>query len=52
MRAAGAPDVIEPYGESYLDGGWPAGEFVKVGITVHGVDKNGAQLTFYNMMQF
>ena len=52
LRAGGAPDSIEPYGESYLDGGWPAGEFAKVGIAVHGVDKNGAQLTFYSMMKF
>ena len=35
-----------------INGGWPKGEFKRVGIAVCGTDDNGAALAFYSMIEF
>lgn len=45
------PD-IPAYGSVTVVGGFPDGEFIRVGIAVYGSDANGAPLTFYDLIEF
>lgn len=52
LQASGLdPDII-PYGSLTIDGGFPKGEFMRVGITVYGNDANGEPLTFHTLIEF
>ena len=52
LEKAGFGSSLEPYGTLSINGGWPKGEFRRVGIAVRGTDDNGAALAFYSMIEF
>lgn len=52
MRAASLNPDITPYGEMPFEGGFPKGQFLRVGIAVYGTDANGAPMVFYSLIEF
>lgn len=44
--------AIKPYGELTIDGGWPQGEFLRIGMEVRGQDPDGQTLVFYSLIEF
>lgn len=52
LQAAGFSTRVEPGGTTSINGGWPKGEFKRVGIAVHIQDDSGAAQTYYSMMEF
>ena len=52
LRATGLDPDIPPMGDLTISGGWPKGEFDKVGMTVYGTDANGEALTFYSLIEW
>ena len=47
----GSTTDIAPYGEWSFTGGFPKGEYLRVGIIVHGNDANGEPMIFYSMIE-
>lgn len=45
------PDLV-PYGTMPLQGGFPKGEILRVGIAVYGNDANGEPMIFYSLLEF
>ncbi|MDO4865993.1 MAG: helix-turn-helix transcriptional regulator [Clostridia bacterium] len=43
---------IPPYGTFSIEGGFPMGEFRRVGIAVFGNDANGTPLAFYSLIEY
>ena len=56
MSAADLETAIDPdvpaYGSVTINGGFPKGEFTRIGIAAYGSDANGAPLTFYDLIEF
>ncbi|MBQ8973542.1 MAG: helix-turn-helix domain-containing protein [Clostridia bacterium] len=56
MSAADLETVIDPdlpaYGSVTIDGGFPKGEFTRIGIAAYGSDANGEPQTFYDLIEF
>lgn len=52
LQAAGIATRVEPYGVTAITGGWPKGEFRRVGIAAHILDDAGAAQTYYSMIEF
>lgn len=42
---------IPPYGSITIDGGFPKGEFVRIGVVVYGQDANGEPQAFYHLIE-
>ncbi|MBE5806742.1 MAG: helix-turn-helix transcriptional regulator [Clostridiales bacterium] len=52
LRADNKNPEIVPYGSLLFDGGFPKGNFSRVGIAVYGNDANGEPLVFYSLIEF
>ena len=52
LKAAGLSTEIPPYGDIAFSGGFPAGGYTRVGITVYGSDASGEGLFFRSMTDF
>ena len=52
LRAYEIDPNIPPYGTITIPGGFPVGEFPRVGATVYGSDTTGKPLTFYSLIEF
>ena len=52
LRASKIDPDIPPYGRLTIDGGFPKGEFTRMGVTVYGTDANGTPLTFRHLITF
>lgn len=52
LQAAGMASRVEPGGTTAINGGWPKGEFKRVGIAARILDDAGAAQTYYSMIEF
>ena len=51
MQASLVETDIPPYGTFSVEGGFPMGEFNRVGVAVFGNDANGTPLAFYSLIE-
>ena len=52
MQAAAIETHVEPNGTNTIEGGFPAGEFSRLGVEIHGVDTAGNEQTWYSLIEF
>lgn len=52
LRSSGLEPDIPAYGTLSMDGGYPKGEFDRVGIAVYGKDADGTPNAYYTLIEF
>ena len=52
LQAAAVNTHVEPNGMTYIEGGFPAGEFSRLGMEVHGADAAGNEQVWYSLIEF
>ena len=52
LAAGGLDSVIPAHGDYSFPGGWPKGEYARVGFVIYGTDENGEELAFYSLIEF
>ena len=52
LKASDIDADVPPYGTFDIPGGFPLGEFVRVGIVIIGIDATGVPMTYYSLIEF
>ena len=52
LKASDIDADVPPYGTFDIPGGFPLGEFVRVGIVIFGIDATGVPMTYYSLIEF
>ena len=51
LQAAKTETAVPPYGSFSVEGGFPIGQFDRIGVAVFGTDANGTPLAFYSLIE-